>query len=220
MKLKIDKAVYGGAGLARIGGGEGLLAGKTAFVPLTLPGELVEARLTEDKRSFVNAEIDAVLEPSPLRTTPACPYFSACGGCSYQHAVYRHQIEMKAAILGESLERARIPSVPPIHTLTGDAWHYRNRIRLQIRLSPFALCYRERRSHRLLGVRECPIAAPLLEKAIVTVTELGETLALAEFCRELEFFAANDGTLLISFIGEKIWARRKGDAPRRSSVKP
>ena len=34
MKLRIEKAIYGGDGLARIP------AGKTVFVPGTLPGEL------------------------------------------------------------------------------------------------------------------------------------------------------------------------------------
>lgn len=204
MKLKIEKAVYGGAGLARIGDGEGALAGKTVFAPLSLPGELVEAHITEDKRSFLKAEVDAVIEASMLRTTPACPYFGICGGCSYQHAVYAHQVEMKAAILRESLERARISQIPPIHTLSGDPWHYRNRIRLHVRSTPFALCYRERRSHQLLGVKQCPIAAPPLEKAIVTVTEAGKTLALAEFCSEIEFFAADNGVLLISFLTERI----------------
>ena len=73
MKLRIEKAIYGGAGLARIGEGE--FAGKAAFLPLTLPGEFVEAHIIEDKRSFVDAEADTILERSLLRTTPACPYF-------------------------------------------------------------------------------------------------------------------------------------------------
>ena len=45
MKLQIEKAVYGGAGLAHQTEGED--AGKAVFVPFTLPGELVEARLLE-----------------------------------------------------------------------------------------------------------------------------------------------------------------------------
>ena len=53
MKLSIEKAVYGGLGLARV-------EGKTVFVPLALPGEEVEAHIIEDKRSFANAELDAV----------------------------------------------------------------------------------------------------------------------------------------------------------------
>ncbi len=58
MKLRIEKAIYGGDGLARIP------AGKTVFVPATLPGELVEAHIAEDRRGFANGQLDVILEPS------------------------------------------------------------------------------------------------------------------------------------------------------------
>ena len=204
MKLRIEKSIYGGASLSRIPNSEGELAGKTVFVPLTLPGEFVEAHITEDKRSFINAETDAIIEPSLLRTTPACPYFGVCGGCSYQHAVYPHQLEIKSAILRESLERARIPSIPPIHSVAGKPWHYRNRIRLHVQANPFALCYRERRSHQLLPVAQCPIAAELLEKAIMIVAELAKSLNLSDLCDEMEFFTdSQENALLISCIATK-----------------
>ncbi len=120
MKLRIEKAIYGGSGLARIGEGE--LAGKTVFVPLTLPGELVEAHITEDKRSFINAEVDSILEPSPHRTMPAALTLESCGGCSYQHADYAHQVEMKTAILREALDRAHLTDLPAIKTVSGKPW--------------------------------------------------------------------------------------------------
>jgi 23S rRNA (uracil1939-C5)-methyltransferase len=203
MKLRIDKSVYGGASLARISAGD--LAGKTVFVPLTLPGELVEAHITEDKRSFFNAEFDAIVEPSLLRTTPTCPYFGTCGGCSYQHAVYAHQLDMKSAILRESLERAGNPDIPPIHALSGEHWRYRNRIRLHVQARPFALGYLERRSRRLLPIAECPIAASLLERAITLVTQLGASLDLASLADEIEFFTnAAEDSLLISLLAKKL----------------
>jgi 23S rRNA (uracil1939-C5)-methyltransferase len=201
MKLRIEKAVYGGSGLARLGEGE--LAGKTAFVPLTLPGELVEAHISEDKRSFVNAEADSIVESSPHRTLPACPYFGICGGCSYQHAHYAHQVEIKTAILREALERAHLADLPAIQTVSSDPWNYRNRVRLRLQATPFGLGYRERRSNKLLVVDKCPIAAALVEKAIVAVTKAGESLGLAGFCDEIEFFAADEGSLLLSFFNEK-----------------
>ena len=82
-------------------------------------------------------------------------------------------------------------------------WNYRNRIRLHLQTSPFALGYRERRSNKLLAVDKCPIAAPLLEKAIATVTERGASLRLAGFCDEIEFFTADEGSLLLSFFAER-----------------
>ena len=200
MKLRIEKAIYGGSGLARLGEGE--LAGKTAFVPLTLPGELVEAHISEEKRSFVNAEVGSILEPSPHRTLPGCPYFGVCGGCSYQHADYAHQVEIKTAILREALERAHLTDLPAIKTVSSHPWNYRNRVRLRLHGTPFGLGYRERRSHKLLLVDKCPIAAGSLEKAIVAVTKAGESLGLAGFCDEIEFFAADEGSLLLSFFNE------------------
>jgi 23S rRNA (uracil1939-C5)-methyltransferase len=196
MKLRIEKAIYGGSGLARVGEGE--LAGKTVFVPLTLPGELVEAHMVEDKRSFINAEVDSVLEPSPHRTAPTCPYFGSCGGCSYQHANYAHQVDIKTGILREALERAHLQNLPEIAVLSRHPWNYRSRIRLHVQATPFALCYRERRSNKLLAVDKCPIAAPLLERAIAAVTEIGASLRVAEFCDEIEFFASDESSLLVS----------------------
>ena len=197
MKLRIEKAIYGGSGLAHIG--EGALAGKTAFVPLTLPGELVEAHPVEEKRGFMNAELDSMLEPSPHRLLPACPYFGACGGCSYQHANYSHQVALKTAILREALERAHLSDLPEIGAVSGDPWHSRNRVRLQIRPAPFALAYHERRSNRLLAVDRCPIAAPVIEKAIAVVTEAGASLGLSGFCDEIEFFTSDEESLQLSF---------------------
>src|SRR5580700_5273856 len=99
MKLRIEKAIYGGAGLARADG-------KAIFVPFTLPGEVVEVHITEDRASYASAGLDNVLAASPARVSPPCPYFGECGGCHYQQAGYAEQVEMKVQILRETLERA------------------------------------------------------------------------------------------------------------------
>ena len=70
MRLQIEKAVYGGAGLAHQTEGEG--AGKAIFVPFTLPGEIVEARLLEQKNAFGEASLLQVLIASEDRVTPRC----------------------------------------------------------------------------------------------------------------------------------------------------
>jgi 23S rRNA (uracil1939-C5)-methyltransferase len=64
VKLRIEKAIYGGDGLARVP------AGKTVFVPGTLPGELVEANIASDRRSFATGKLDSILEPSTERIAP------------------------------------------------------------------------------------------------------------------------------------------------------
>jgi 23S rRNA (uracil1939-C5)-methyltransferase len=209
MKLRIDKPIYGGAGLGRAAEGE--LSGKTVFVPMTLPGEIVEVHVTDNRRSFANAELDSVLEPAPGRTEPACSHFGVCGGCQYQHAIYLLQLEMKKAILRETLERAHISDIPEIASVYGEPLAYRNRIRLHCQRSPFAIGYHRRGSHAMLPIRECPIAAPLLEQALHAMQRVGGRSGLATTCDEIEFFtnAAQDALML------SLWtARPPRDAAR------
>jgi 23S rRNA (uracil1939-C5)-methyltransferase len=201
MKLRVEKAIYGGAGLARIPSDGGTsLAGKTVFVGSTLPGELVEASIAENKRSFATGEVDTILEPSPERIVPGCEYVPRCGGCQYQHANAAFQLQMKLDILKETLARAHVPVAGAIGTLAGPAWGYRNRIRLHVMKIPgmdpnIALGYRQGGSHNLLPVTHCPIAAPLLERAIVAVTRVaGEAESL---CEEVEFFTNSEQNQLL-----------------------
>jgi len=188
MKLRIEKAIYGGDGLARIP------AGKTVFVPGTLPGELVEATIATDRRSFATGKLDAVLEPSAERVAPGCEYFPRCGGCQYQHAGPAFQLQMKLDILKETLGRAHVPVPSEIASLAGPPWGYRNRIRLQAKGS--RLGYRQRGSHMLLPVTHCPIAALVLEQAIAVVERVA---GLEDLCEEVEFFTNDEqDQLLIS----------------------
>lgn len=109
MLLTIEKLIYGGEGLARLPveprSGDAPGRGKAVFIPFVLAGEKVEATLTEQKAGFARARADAIVEPSPQRVQPSCPYFSTCGGCHYQHAGYEHQLEIKKEILRETLRR-------------------------------------------------------------------------------------------------------------------
>jgi len=166
--VTIEKPVYGGSFLARVDG-------KAIFVPLTLPGEQARIRIIEDreKRGYAKAELDQVLSTAPERIVPRCQHFGPCGGCNYQHTGYANQLEVKLAILRETLERAGVPVPDDIAILSAQPWEYRNRIRVGFDQDGNP-GYRARRSHDLIAIRECPIAAPLLVR---TAMVAGEALA-------------------------------------------
>ena len=104
MQLTIEKLIYGGDGLARLPADEHG-PGKAVFLPFVLEGERIEALLLEQKRGFARGRAEAILQASPQRLEPRCPYFQRCGGCHYQHTSYEHQLEIKATILKETLRR-------------------------------------------------------------------------------------------------------------------
>ncbi len=206
MKLTIEKIIYGGLGLARIPESEGDAAGKRIFVPFTLPGESVEAELAETARSknnrgFVQGRWTRVMESSPQRTQPACPHFMHCGGCHLQHAEAATQAEIKRSVLSESLERAGVKKIPTIASLTGSPLAYRNRARVQLQHKPeFRLGYRESGSHALADVEQCPVLAPVLQRALHALLTLGRSGEIPTSMEEIELFTNHDASALLLSI--------------------
>jgi 23S rRNA (uracil1939-C5)-methyltransferase len=197
--LDIEKLIYGGDGLARLPADE---AGhrKAVFVPFVLDREQIEATVVEVNRGYDRAKVEQILEPSPDRVEPQCPYFQACGGCQYQHSSYEHQREIKTAILKENLRRiAKIELETELVIHPSPPWNYRNRTRLKFSTEPeFALGYYRFNSHELLPVEECPICSPLINRAIVNLWQAGRANEVPGDVEEIELFTdAEDKHLLI-----------------------
>ncbi|MGA9669405.1 MAG: 23S rRNA (uracil(1939)-C(5))-methyltransferase RlmD [Terracidiphilus sp.] len=194
--VTIEKAIYGGAFLARIDG-------KATFVPLTLPGEHARIRIVEDKRGYATAEIQQIVTIAPERVAPKCAHFGVCGGCHYQHANYATQLIFKQAILRETLQRGGVQPAEEIAvlsaTLPSQSWAYRNRIRLAFDARG-NFGYRGLRSHSITHIRECPIAAPLLVEAARVFAEVIRQSAPNLHPTELLLFCNADETALLASV--------------------
>ncbi len=196
--VSIEKPIYGGAFLGRASLPR--VAGKAVFVPLALPGEEVRVRMVEEKRGYATAEVEEIVAASPQRIAPACRHFGACGGCHYQHTDYATQLAFKQAILRETLERGGVPAPKTIDVLAADPWAYRNRIRLAFDAAGNP-GYRGRRSHSIIPIAECPIAAPLLVRAALAASEIVRTLRPPLRIGELTLFCnANETALLAGVV--------------------
>jgi 23S rRNA (uracil1939-C5)-methyltransferase len=202
--LQIEKAIYGGAGLARHDG-------KAIFIPYTLPDETVSAIVTHSKASFAEAALKEIIEPSAARVEPPCPYFGHCGGCHYQHAGYPAQLAIKEAVLLETLTRAHLAPLPAVVIHSGAPLSYRNRIRLH--LNPVAmkagdvLGYRARGTHELIAIDQCPIALPRLEEAIRPLATLLIEQACAPYFGQVELSLNHDGSELLLAL----WLRERSN---------
>ncbi|MGB7265018.1 MAG: 23S rRNA (uracil(1939)-C(5))-methyltransferase RlmD [Terracidiphilus sp.] len=199
--VQIEKAIYGGAFLAR-------LDGKAVFVPMALPGEQARVQIVEEKRGYATAEVEEIVAAAAERIKPACKHFGACGGCQYQHASYTAQLAMKREILVETLERGGVRAPDEIAVLAGVSWAYRNRIRLALDAEG-NVGYRGRRSHAVVTIDECPIAAPLLVRAALAVGEIVRGLNSRMRPSEIALFCNGDETALLVLLmvasGESRW---------------
>ena len=96
LTLDIEKFADQGKALAR-------LDGLVVFVPQAVPGDKVRAKVYKRQKSFAEAKLIDLLEPSAKRTEPRCYYFGTCGGCDWQHVQYEEQARMKEQSVREAL---------------------------------------------------------------------------------------------------------------------
>ncbi len=104
--------------------------GKVIFVKGAIPGDVVDVRLTKNRKDYAQATITQIVEPSPQRIPARCSYFGACGGCQWQMLDYLQQAKYKEQQVRDqmhTLYKTQNPTLQPI--LTSEAqWHYRNKV--------------------------------------------------------------------------------------------
>ena len=153
--LKIDSFDVNGYGVAHH-------QNKVIFVMGAMAGETVIARIVNVHKKYAFAEALEILEVSPDRIRPKCPYYEACGGCDLMHMNYECEASIKynkvkqslKNIVGESFEVSPIIKAKAIHG-------YRNKVMI-----PFmrdedddALYgFYEKNSHNIVSIDKCLIS--------------------------------------------------------------
>ncbi|HET7690575.1 MAG TPA: TRAM domain-containing protein [Nocardioidaceae bacterium] len=138
--------------------------GRVLFVRHALPGERVVVEVTEgsERDKFLRADVVEVLERSPDRVTPPCPYSGPglCGGCDFQHVSLDAQRALKAAVVREQLQRLAGLDVPvTVEAVPGDEAGLRWRTRIEwARTRDGHRGLRKHRSHDVVPVEDCMIA--------------------------------------------------------------
>jgi 23S rRNA (uracil1939-C5)-methyltransferase len=154
--------------IERVGAqGDGVADG--VFVPLTLPGERVRARVEGDR-----GELLEVLRASPERIAPVSPHYGECGGCSLQHWAHGPYLAWKVEQLRLTLARERIETeiLAPFAAQPGT----RRRLALHARRGRGGaeIGFKARRSWKLVAIDVCPIADPRLVAAFPALRRLAE----------------------------------------------
>ncbi len=123
IELVIEGTALEGKSVARV---DGLVV----FVRGAAPGDRVRARISAVRKTYAEADTVAVIDPSPVRTTPRCRFFGLCGGCTWQHVAYAAQLEFKQRHVVDAMERIggfRGIAVNPTLGCT-DPYRYRNKM--------------------------------------------------------------------------------------------
>lgn len=157
VELVAERMVAGGDALARDG------SGRVVFLAGALPGERVNARLTDIRRDFARATVVDVLDASPDRVVPPCPAVAAgCGGCQWQHIAPDAQARFKAGVVRDALSRlGRIVDPPVDDTIVLPARGYRTTARFGVDATGH-LGFRRFHGHDLVDPSACLVVHPAI----------------------------------------------------------
>ncbi len=159
MIIIAEKIVSGGDSLAKING-------KAVFVPQLLPGEKAEIEIVESHKDYDRGKVIKILEKSPVRREPPCPYYGICGGCNLQIADDEAQKQIRIQILQDCFRRslrlgaenedcsAAAEAVYNAGVIGGKSWGYRNRFQFH------SGGLKRRAQESIVALDDCPIAAP------------------------------------------------------------
>ena len=122
-KILVTDYAAEGKSLARVDG-------KVIFVENAIPGDVVNIRLTRNKKDWAEAQVLSFDQYSPDRINPFCSHFGVCGGCQWQMLPYKKQLLYKQKQVEDALTRIGKVALPEIRPIIGaeNSKGYRNKI--------------------------------------------------------------------------------------------
>lgn len=170
--LKIEDMGVDGAGI-------GKADGMTFFVKDAVIGDVVRAKVMKLKKTYGYARLMELLEASPDRVEPKCPYYRQCGGCQIQALSYEKQLEFKERKVRNNLERIGGFSEIPIEPIVGmeEPYHYRNKAQFPVGTDKdghIVTGFYAGRTHTIIPNRDCALGLPVNREILDLVIDFME----------------------------------------------
>jgi 23S rRNA (uracil1939-C5)-methyltransferase len=108
----------------------GKIDGKVVFIEGAVPGDVVDVRLSKNKKEWAEGKAVHFHSLSPDRVTPFCEHFGVCGGCKWQMLPYEKQLAYKQHEVEQNLRRIGKVVLPAIEPIKGceTTTRYRNKL--------------------------------------------------------------------------------------------
>jgi 23S rRNA (uracil1939-C5)-methyltransferase len=157
IEVEIEEIGARGDGIGRLPEGE------RVFVPYTVPGDKVRARVAASDGEGIAARAVAWLAKGEARTEPACRHFGECGGCALQHVAPAFYTDWKRSQVETSLGRRGVTARIIAPMVTAEPGSRRRADFAAVRRkTDILLGFNARASHRVIDIAECPVMAPAI----------------------------------------------------------
>jgi 23S rRNA (uracil1939-C5)-methyltransferase len=104
--------------------------GKVIFIEDAVPGDVVDVRLSKNKKDWGEGRAIGFSSYSKDRVQPFCQHFGVCGGCQWQMLPYSQQLLYKEKQVKDTLARIGKVHLPPFEPILGaqPETRYRNKL--------------------------------------------------------------------------------------------
>ncbi len=177
--LKIEDMSVNGEGVGRH-------EGMTFFVKDALIGDMARVGVTKLKKTYGYARLIEIVEPSPDRVEPVCPFSRQCGGCQIQALAYGKQLEFKQRLVENDLLRIGGFDPLPMEPIVGmkEPFHYRNKAQLPVgtdRDGKIVTGFYAGRTHRIIPNRDCALGVPVNRQILDMVIGFMESFGIPAY---------------------------------------
>jgi len=184
------------------GWGLAQVADKPLFLHGALPEERVRFRYTRIRKDYAEGVVEEVLQASPERAQPRCPFVTICGGCCLQHWDPGARLRWQQALLAQALEAAGQVRperwLPPLATIP---WGYRRKARLGVRYvakkGRTLVGFRERGTSYVAELRRCEILHPMVGERLGTIADLLDGLSIRKQIPQIELAMGEGPCVLV-----------------------
>ena len=170
-----------GSGIAKDEGGY------TVFVKGAVLGDKCRIEITKANKSYGFGKVLDIITPSPHRTTPPCPHFPICGGCTLLHTAYPAQLDIKRETVKNALLRlggtdayvhSTVPSIPDTHC--------RNKTLYPVSGKPgdVKIGFFSQRSHSVVDIHSCLIESETSRLVVNAVRDWMNKYKIAPYNEE------------------------------------
>lgn len=192
--LEVEKVIWEGKGL-------GHYNGQVVMVDYVLPGEKVRLLVREIKKDYIVGSLLDVIEPSKERIAPRCKHYYQCGGCSFQHTSYEHQLKLKRLASLEVISRIlgrEVNGEGPVRSY--NPWYYRNKAQFPIAREKGKVLggFYRKGTHEIVDLVECPLHPPVFVDILQWTKE---RFRKGEFnLRYLYIRQGTSGDIMVTFV--------------------
>ena len=178
-KVKIEKMVYGGSGLARIDN-------IPVFIDDVCTDDTVRVKIVKVNKTYSVAELVEIISPSEYRVLSVCPFHGKCGSCSWLHIEYSEQLKQKKNIVYETIKNIAGVDLKIEDTIASPKiYEYRCKVQLPVSQTKVSMRiltgYYKKNSHELINIKYCKLHSQKINEINEEIKTLAQELNISAY---------------------------------------